>query len=244
MNYRLWHKLCGHTYYNESFVFSKGESNVFARLLFKLYGIDRRRVRGFIVWLVKKIEKGECFSITLRDIFRYYHKVDIGMYTHGGCFREWAVDPETTIGRYCSIAAGVRILTENHPMDFQSTHGFFFNPRFKYSANNLVWRKPLTIGNDVWIGYNAIIMPNVSYVGDGAVIAAGAVVNKDVPPYAVVVGNPARAVRFRFSSQTIAKLMASRWWEKPIQEIAPDIQNFQRSLEPNQDVAVDQGQKA
>lgn len=217
---------------------------MFARLLFKLYGIDRQHVRRFIVWLVRRIEKGECYSATLRDIFRYYHKVDIGMYTHGGCFREWAVDPETTIGRYCSIAGGVRILTENHPMVFQSTHGFFFNPSFAYIKDNLVWRKPLTIGNDVWIGYNAIIMPNVSHVGDGAVIAAGAVVNKDVPPYAVVVGNPARIVRFRFSPPTIAKLLAVRWWEKPIQEIVPEIQNYIRPLEPNQDATADQEQKA
>ena len=214
------------------------------RLLFKLYGIDRQHVRRWIVWLIRKIENGDCYSKTLRDIFRHYHKVDIGMYTHGGCFREWAVDPETTIGRYCSIAAGVRILTENHPMDFQSTHGFFFNPEFTYSKDNLVRRKPLTIGNDVWIGYNAIIMPNVSYVGDGAVIGAGAVVNKDVPPYAVVVGNPARTVRFRFSPETITKLRSSRWWEKTIQEIVPEIQNFQRLLEPNPDEAVGQDQKA
>jgi virginiamycin A acetyltransferase len=209
---------------------------VLTRLLFRIYGIDRRHIRRFIVWLVKNIEKGECYSLTLRDIFRYYHKVDIGMYTHGGCFREWAVDPETTIGRYCSIADGVRILTENHPMDFQSTHGFFFNPWFKYTTDNLVWRKPLIIGNDVWIGYNAIIMPNVSYIGDGAVIAAGAVVNKDVPPYAVVVGNPARTVRFRFSPSVIERLQASRWWEKPIQEIIPEIQRYQRPLEPCRNV--------
>lgn len=206
-----------------------------ARLLYKLYRIDRHNVRAFIRWLVTKIEKGECYSVTLRKIFRDYHKVDIGMYTHGACFREWSVDPETTIGRYCSIAGGVRILTENHPMAFQSTHGFFFNPKFKYTTTNLVWRKPLTIGNDVWIGYNAVIMPNVKRVGDGAVIAAGAVVNKDVPPYAVVVGNPARIVRYRFSPATITKLQASRWWEKPISEIVPEIRNYQRPLEDGAD---------
>lgn len=214
------------------------------RLLFLLYRIDRKNARRLVVWLVRKIEKGECYSMTLRDIFRHYHKVDIGMYTHGGCFREWAVDPETTIGRYCSIAAGVRILTENHPMDFQSTHGFFFNPLFRFTAGNLVRRKSLTIGNDVWIGYNAVIMPGVSRVGDGAVIAAGAVVNKEVPPYAVVVGNPARVVRFRFSAPTIARLLASRWWEKSIQEIVPDIQQYVRPLEPQQEFPEVQDQKA
>jgi acetyltransferase-like isoleucine patch superfamily enzyme len=200
-------------------------------MLFRLYGIQRQHLRKFVIWLIGKIEKGECYSTTLRDIFRHYHKVDIGMYTHGGCFREWAVDPETTIGRYCSIAAGVRILTENHPMTFRSTHGFFFNPKFRYARESLVWRKKLTIGNDVWMGYNSIIMPNVSVIGDGAVIAAGAVVGRDVPPYAVVAGNPARIVRYRFPPSTIALLLASQWWNKPVKDLLPDIHDFQRPLE-------------
>jgi serine acetyltransferase len=87
-------------------------------------------------------------------------------------------------------------------------------------------------------------MPGVSRVGDGAVIAAGAVVNKEVPPYAVVVGNPARVVRFRFSAPTIARLLASRWWEKSIQEIVPDIQQYVRPLEPQQEFPEVQDQKA
>ncbi len=223
-------------------LFFKGFYNVLSRLLFNLYAIDRQHVRRCIIWFVRKIEKGECYSATLRKIFSHYHDVTIGMYTHGGCFREWAVDPQTTIGRYCSIANGVRILTENHPMDFQSMHGFFFNPRFKYAKTNLVRRKPLTIGNDVWMGYNSIILPNVSNIGNGAVIAAGAVVNKDVPPYAVVAGNPARTVRFRFSPSTIENLQNSRWWEKEIDDIIPHIQDFQHPLETAQTVQTFTGE--
>ena len=202
-----------------------------ASLLFLLYAINRKIPRRFILWIVEKLEGGEFYSTTLRRIFSHYHGVDIGMYTHGGCFRKWMADPGTCIGRYCSIAEGVRILTENHPMEFKSTHGFFFNPELKYCGDYLGERKPLKIGNDVWIGYNAIIMPSVSQIGDGAVVAAGAVVNKDVPPYAVVVGNPARVVRFRFSPDTIEALLESKWWERSIDEILPEVEDYLHPLE-------------
>jgi virginiamycin A acetyltransferase len=203
-------------------------------LLFSLYRIPRGHVRNLVLWMVKKLEHGEFYSITLRKIFKHFHDVDIGMYTHGSCFQIYAADRGTTIGRYCSIARGVRILTENHPLEFKSTHGFFFNPELKYCNSRLVPPKPVTIGNDVWIGFNALILPGVTRIGDGAVIAAGAVVNKEVPPYAVVVGNPARVVRYRFSPEMIQKLLASRWWEKSIKEIAPNIDEYTRHFETMQ----------
>jgi serine acetyltransferase len=77
-------------------------------------------------------------------------------------------------------------------------------------------------------------MPNVKKISDGAVIAAGAVVNKDVPPYAVVVGNPARIVRFRFSNETIEKLQASKWWEKSLDEIKPIITEYIQPFDESQ----------
>jgi acetyltransferase-like isoleucine patch superfamily enzyme len=86
----------------------------------------------------------------------------------------------------------------------------------------------LSIGNDVWIGQNAIILPSVARIGDGAVIGAGAVVTKDVEPYSIVVGNPARLLRYRFSQETIVKLQESRWWEKSVGEL--DLNYFTRRL--------------
>jgi len=106
-------------------------------------------------------------------------------------------------------------------------HGFFFNPKLGFVSEGLT-RSPLTIGNDVWLGHNSIIMPNVTSVGDGAVVAAGAVVNKDVPPYAVVVGNPGRVVRYRFDPATIERLLAERWWDKDIEDLRPDIDEYSR----------------
>ncbi|UCD00312.1 MAG: CatB-related O-acetyltransferase [Phycisphaerales bacterium] len=153
------------------------------------------------------------------------------MYSHGGCFVPGSVGPGTTIGRYCSIASGVRILNRDHPMDFKSMHAFFFNPDLKYCHKYLTKQTPLKIGNDVWIGTRAIILRNVTEIGDGAVIGAGAIITKNVQPYAVVIGNPARVVRYRFRQETINELLASRWWEQDIGELKPYIDEFQRPYE-------------
>lgn len=188
-------------------------------ILLKLYKLNNRKVKTIIIKIIYKIEGGEIHSETLREIFKKYRGVDVGMYTHGGCFNEFHFDRHTTIGRYCSIARTAYALNRNHPMEYKSTHAFFFNPGLKYSAKDNVEYIPLNIGNDVWIGHNAIIMPNVKEIGNGAVIAAGAVVNKDVPPYAVVVGNPSRVVRYRFSKEIIEELLEEKWWEKSMEEI-------------------------
>lgn len=153
----------------------------------------------------------------------------VGLYTHGGCFVPWMVDPQTTIGRYCSIAGGVRIVNHNHPLSFKGTSGLFFNPALGLCDRWLVEHNPLEIGNDVWIGANAVVMPEVNRIGDGAVIGAGAVVNRDVPAYAVVLGNPGRVVKYRFPPQAIAKLLEEKWWEKDVDEL--DLSQFQKPLE-------------
>lgn len=206
----------------------KNEVNQF---LVRRYGKARRPVREYIVGYVKRHEGGEFYSPTLREIFRQHWGVDIGLYTHGGCFVPYAFGRNTTIGRYSSIAAGAFAATDNHPMEFKSMHGFFFNPKLGMVERE--WEfSPLSIGNDVWLGHNAIIMPGVSTIGDGAVVAAGAVVNKDVPPYAVVVGNPARVVRYRFDPDTIAGLLAEKWWEKDIDQLRPHLDEYTRPYRP------------
>lgn len=191
-----------------------------------MYGKGGARVRTLLRSLVERWEGGEVYSPTLRKIFSIYHGVEIGMYTHGGCFKVGQIDRHTTIGRYCSIARTARAHNRNHPLERKSTHALFFNPRMGCSPQDSVPYIPLEIGNDIWIGHNAIIMPHVRHIGDGAVVAAGAVVNKDVPPYAVVAGNPARIVRYRFSSEVIAALLAEKWWEKPLEELLLDPQEF------------------
>jgi virginiamycin A acetyltransferase len=202
-----------------------------ADLLFKAYARQNHRVRRVILSLVTRFDGGELYSTLLRRIFRHYHSVDIGMYSMGGCFDPYRFDPKTSLGRYCSIARSARVLRGNHPMNFKSMHGFFFDPALKFCDSFLAEFNPLEIGNDVWLGEGSIIMPNVRRIGDGAVVAAGAVVNKDVPPYAIVVGNPARVVRFRFSQEKIKELLASRWWEKSVDELRAEKADFIKPLE-------------
>jgi virginiamycin A acetyltransferase len=200
--------------------------------LARLYGNSRASVRRLIVKLIIDTEGGEFYSTTLREIFRVHHGVDIGMYTHGGCFRPYAFGRSTTFGRYTSVAATAFGATDNHPMEYKAMHGFFFNP--KLGLVDREWdHSPLTIGNDVWLGHNSIIMPQVNSVGNGAVVGAGAVVFKDVPAYAVVVGNPGRVVRYRFDPATIERLLAEKWWEQDIDEIRPHLDEYTREYLPD-----------
>jgi acetyltransferase-like isoleucine patch superfamily enzyme len=134
------------------------------------------------------------------------------MYSYG-CFDRWRVPPRTRIGRYCSFAKSVRLLNANHPFDAMSTHPFLYEAKFGLVAEDRVNPPWLEIGDDVWIGHNAIITPGCKAIGRGAIIGAGAVVTRDVPAYAVMAGTPAKQVRMRFDADTIAALEASRWWD-------------------------------
>jgi virginiamycin A acetyltransferase len=197
--------------------------------LVRRYGPSRGSIKDLLLRYVKNREGGELYSPTLREIFRVHHGVDIGLYTHGGCFRPFAFGWNTTIGRYSSVAHTAFAATVNHPMHFKSMHGFFFNPAL--GVVDQEWESsPLVIGNDVWLGHNSIIMPTVDRVADGAVVAAGAVVNKDVPPYAVVVGNPARVVRYRFDQATIERLLGEKWWEQDLETIRQNLGEYTRAF--------------
>lgn len=120
------------------------------------------------------------------------------------------------IGRYCSIAAEVRFIMNggNHATDWLTTYPFpiFGNGWELASPPAWPYKGDTVIGNDVWLGYSAIIMPGIT-VGDGAIIATASVVTKDVPPYAIVGGNPATILRYRFDETTIGRLLAVRWWD-------------------------------
>lgn len=184
--------------------------------------------------LANRLERGEIYSASLREIFRRYHGVDVGAYSHGGCFVPHQFGPNTQIGRYTSVARTAFAATLDHPTHFKGMHGFFFNSTLGYTDHVREY-SPLEIGSDVWLGHNSVISSHVGSIGHGAVIGAGAVVFKDVPPYAVVVGNPGRVVRFRFSPETITSLLEERWWERDIGELEPGIATFSRPLEEPDD---------
>lgn len=133
-----------------------------------------------------------------------------------------------TIGKYCSIANDVLIGLGKHPLDNFSTSPLFYRVKnslkFQLVTTNsdFIEYEPITIGNDVWIGTRAIILDGVS-VGDGAVIAANSVVTKNVPPYAIVGGVPAKIIKYRFSEEKMEKLMQSEWWKWDIHTISKQM---------------------
>ena len=129
------------------------------------------------------------------------------------------------IGKFCSIACGAKFLfnSANHALRSLSNYTFpLFFEEWGLNKKNVAsaWdnKGDIIIGNDIWIGYEAVIMAGV-HIGDGAVIAARAVVTKDVPPYTIVGGTPARKIRMRFEEETIAKLQQIQWWNWPVEKI-------------------------
>jgi virginiamycin A acetyltransferase len=160
--------------------------------------------------------------------------VEVGEYTYYDCengdplaFERdavlYAFGPERlTVGRFCAIASGVRFLMPgaNHADLGPSTFPFgVFGPPWE-TTMEIVMSAPsrgdTVVGHDVWLGYSALVLPGVT-IGHGAVVAAGSVVARDVPPYAVVAGNPARVVRSRFSEEDVERLLCAAWWNWPIE---------------------------
>ena len=123
------------------------------------------------------------------------------------------------IGKFCSIACGTKFLFNcaNHSLKSLSTYTFpLFYEEWELEKSNITtaWdnKGDIVIGNDVWIGYEAVIMAGV-HIGDGAIIAARAVVTKDVPPYTIVGGTPAKEIRKRFDAEVIEQLLIQKWWD-------------------------------
>lgn len=123
------------------------------------------------------------------------------------------------IGKFCSIACGTKFLFNcaNHTLKSLSTYTFpLFYEEWELEKSNITtaWdnKGNIVIGNDVWIGYEAVIMAGV-HIGDGAIIAARAVVTKDVPPYTIVGGTPAKEIRKRFDAEVIEQLLILKWWD-------------------------------
>jgi virginiamycin A acetyltransferase len=130
------------------------------------------------------------------------------------------------IGKFCSIGAGTKFIMNggNHHTAWLTTYPF---PIFRHgweSAMPESWpnKGDTVVGNDVWFGHDALVMPGVT-IGDGAIVATRAVVTRDVPPYAIVGGNPATVLRYRFDEATIARLLAVRWWDWDAAKITRNV---------------------
>lgn len=165
-----------------------------------------------------------------RRLIREHFDIEIGRYTYGAYRIDGSIDDGTRIGSFCSIAPNSRIGGAGHPLDRVSTHPFTYlsNRGFVPADDDALQAsltRPVVIDDDVWIGENAILLPGVR-VARGAVIGAGAVVTKDVPPYAIVLGVPARIARHRFTPEQIERLLAIDWPSWSDERIRADVDAF------------------
>jgi acetyltransferase-like isoleucine patch superfamily enzyme len=151
----------------------------------------------------------------------------VGRYTYINKY--CLIDKNTkSIGRFCSIAYNVKIGLGSHPSDWVSSHPFAYDPKYSFVKEGRMFddsNKETIIGNDVWIGANATILAGVR-VGDGAIVGANSLVTKDVEPYSIVVGTPAKHQRYRFDPETISKLQKLQWWNWEDNKIKENVALF------------------
>ena len=137
----------------------------------------------------------------------------------------------TTIGKFCSIGPNVQIILGKHPVNLISTHPSFYSnnkPYRTFSDKNYIDEYgSASIGNDVWIS-EGVIIPNNVIIGNGAIIAARSVVTKDVEPYSIVAGSPARLIKYRFDELTCKKINNSEWWEWSEEKLKRNYIKFQK----------------
>ena len=198
-----------------------------SNILVKLYRFYA--LRPVIIYTVLHVENGEYFSGTLRKILFKYHGVRAGEYTYGSCMSPGSWPAGVSIGRYCSVGSNVKVYLRNHPMERLSMHPFFYNKALGYLDSDNIPDTSLSIEHDVWIGANSIFTAGCSRVGTGAVIGAGSVVTKDVSNFAIVAGNPARLLRYRFNEPVQHKIIESQWWAKPVDYC---VQHMQAMVTP------------
>lgn len=142
--------------------------------------------------------------------------------SHVTNFYPWSRD-KLIIGKFCQIAASVEFVMNdaNHQMNAVTTFPFYTLEGWDMDApatSDMPFKGNTVIGNDVWIGQNAVILPGV-YIGDGAIIGANSVVGSDVAPYTIVAGNPAKLIRKRFDDELIDLMLRFKWWDKSIEDI-------------------------
>lgn len=206
-------------------------------LILRMYRFGR--LRGLAKKLCYRLEGGQMWTRTWRDILRRYHGADVGRYSYGDILRPGVLPPGSWVGEYCSIGAGLIVRRRDHPVHRPILHPFFYNSVLGLLKEDSIPRdqdNPLVIGHDVWIGDRVTVLSGCTKIGNGAVIAAGAVVTRDVPPYAIVAGVPAMVLRPRFSPDRIALLENSQWWERDIADLVeePPVPNlFKDPPRPN-----------
>lgn len=190
----------------------------------------------FLFFFSKIIKRMQFSSIRRCDFHKtakvmsggQFYDVEIGRYSYAGYDCRII---NCSVGSFCSIAGDVNIGGAAHPISHVSTSPVFHSG--KNILNKVFFPHPFEtgkktiVGSDVWIGYGAIVMAGVE-IGVGSVVGAGSVVTKDIPPYEIWAGNPARLIRKRFSEEIAGKMIASKWWElsdEKLKELSPFFSN-------------------
>jgi acetyltransferase-like isoleucine patch superfamily enzyme len=191
--------------------------SAFSPLLVRLYQI--KRLRGMIQRICARVEGTLMWSQSWREILQRYHGAQVGAYSYGALMQPGVLPKGTVVGRYVSCGAGLIVRRRDHPLERAMLHPFFYNAALGLVKTDTIAQdqdNPLTIGHDVWIGDRVTILGGCTQIGNGAVLAAGAVVTRDVPAYAVVAGVPAKQLKVRFPPERAAAIEATRWWEQDI----------------------------
>ncbi len=180
-----------------------------------------------VVGDLSRVDYSELDDYVRIDRLNQIYCARIGRHSYTGAY---TVIMHAEVGNFCSISWGVTIGGANHDYTKLSTHAFLYNDYDKLRPENEPvpydrFAEACVIGNDVWIAANACICRGVK-VGDGAVIGTGAVVTKDVPPYAIVVGNPARVLKYRFTEEKIEELLKLQWWNWSDEKIKENYELF------------------
>ena len=197
--------------------YSQREASGLKYKMLKKLCLGNRLSRYLFYKYINRFEGGQYWSKTIRKIYREEFNISVGIASYG-CFTP-NIRSNCKIGNYCSFAPGVHRLVGDHPLTDISTHPFFHLESFGGCESTRYNYHSIEIGNDVWIGTNAIITSKCEHIGNGAVIGAGAVVTHDVPAYAIVCGVPARIIKYRFDLDTISELERIQWWSKSPDEL-------------------------